>query len=113
MTFYIMAVLYLRFVGVPLAIFIGVTGPPRDTLRTTTCSHHTLPTPYNPTLAEYGRSLAEYGRTLRVAADGILPHIAVVGRTWQNMESGARPVLPKAPGVLKYATSQNLTLDEL
>jgi len=28
-------------------------------------------------------------------------------------EHTARPVLPKAPGVLKYATSQNLTLDEL
>ena len=27
--------------------------------------------------------------------------------------AGARPVLPKAPGVLKYTTSQNLTLDEL
>jgi len=66
-----------------------VMGPPRDTLRTTTCSHHIPPTPYNLTLAEYGRSLIEYGRTLRVVADGILPHIAaycpyiaVVGRTW-------------------------------
>ena len=28
-------------------------------------------------------------------------------------ESGARPVLPKAPLVLKCATLQNLTLDEL
>jgi len=31
---------------------------------------------YNLTLAKYGKSLAEYGRTLRVAVDGILPHIA-------------------------------------
>jgi len=29
------------------------------------------------------------------------------------LEHTARPVLPKALGVLKYATSQNLTLDEL
>ena len=63
-------------------------GPPRDTLRTTTCSHYILPTLYNLTLAEYSRSLAEYGRTLRVAVDGILPYIAahclyiaVIGRT--------------------------------
>ena len=28
-------------------------------------------------------------------------------------EHTARPVLPKAPGVWKYATLQNLTLDEL
>jgi hypothetical protein len=28
-------------------------------------------------------------------------------------ESEARPVLPKAPLVFKYATLQNLTLDEL
>ena len=62
-------------------------GPFCDTLYTTTHSHHILPTPYNPTLAEYGRTLAEYGRTLRVAADGTLPYIAthcpyiaVVGR---------------------------------
>src|SRR6266700_395611 len=57
-----------------------VTGPPFDTLYMTTRSHHIPPTPYNPTLAEYGR-------TLRGAVDGILPyiaahcpHIAVVGR---------------------------------
>jgi len=66
-------------------------------LRTTICSHHIPPTPYNPTLAEYSRSLAEYGRILRVAADGILPHIAAhcphiaaVGRTWQNMAEYGR-----------------------
>jgi len=76
-------------------------GPPRDTLRTTTCSYYTPPTLYNLILAEYGKSLAEYGRTLRVAADGILPHIAahclyiaVVSRTWQNMaEYGRRHAL--------------------
>jgi len=63
-------------------------GLPRDTLHTTTYSYYIPPTPYNPTLVKYSRSLAEYGRTLRVAADGILPHIAahylyiaVVGRT--------------------------------
>ena len=28
-------------------------------------------------------------------------------------EHTARPVLPKAPGVFKYATLQNLTLNEL
>jgi len=74
---------------------VGVMGLPRDTLRTTTYSHHIPPTLYNLTLvkysrnlAEYGKSLAEYNRTLRVAVDGILlhiaayyPHIAVVGRT--------------------------------
>jgi len=53
-------------------------GPPRDTLRTTTYSHHIPPTPYNLTLAKYNRTLAEYGRILRVAADGILPHIAYI-----------------------------------
>jgi len=51
-------------------------GLPRDTLRMTTCSHYTPPTLYNLTLVEYSRSLVEYGRILRVAADGILPHIA-------------------------------------
>jgi len=63
-------------------------GLPYNTLHMTTCSYYTLPTLYNLTLVEYGRSLVEYGRTLRVAADGILPHIAayylyiaVVGRT--------------------------------
>ena len=35
-----------------------------------------------------------------------------MGQT-KTQESEAQPVLPKAPGVLKYATSQNLTLDEL
>ena len=62
-------------------------GLPYNTLHTTTCSHCIPPTPYNPTLAEYGRTLAEYGRTLRVAADSTLtyiavhcPHITVVGR---------------------------------
>jgi len=72
-----------------------------DTLRMTTYSYHTLPTPYNLTLVKYSRSLAEYGRILRIAADGILPHIAVhclyiavVGRTWQNMaEYGRRYAL--------------------
>jgi len=76
-------------------------GPPRDTLRITTYSHHTPPTLYNLTLAEYSRSLAEYSRILRVAVDGILPHIAVhclyivvVSRTWQNMaEYGRRYAL--------------------
>jgi len=51
-------------------------GLPRNTLRMTTCSYYTLLTLYNLTLAEYGRSLAEYSRILRVAADGILLHIA-------------------------------------
>ena len=67
----------------------GVTGLSRDTLRTTTCSHHIPFTLYNLTLAEYSRSLAEYSRILRVAAGDILPYItayclyiAVVGRTW-------------------------------
>jgi len=81
-------------------------GLPRDTLRTTTCLHHIPPTLYNPTLVKYSRTLAEYGRILRVAADGILPHIAahclhiaVVGRTWQNIaEYGRRhaPALSRA-----------------
>jgi len=63
-------------------------GLPCNTLRMTTYSYYTPPTLYNLTLVEYGRSLVEYGRILRVAADGILPHIAahclyiaVVGRT--------------------------------
>ena len=55
-------------------------GLPHDTLHMTTHSYRIPPTPYNPTLAEYGR-------TLCVAVDGMLPyiathcpHIAVVGR---------------------------------
>ena len=63
-------------------------GLPHNTLRTITCSYHILPTLYNLTLAEYSKSLAEYSRILRVAADGILPHIAayylhitIVGKT--------------------------------
>ena len=54
---------------------IAVTGPPHDTLRTTTCPHHIPPTLYNLTLAKYNKSLAEYGRILRVAVDGILLYI--------------------------------------
>jgi len=80
-----------------LWIYVSVTGLPHDTLRTTTYSHHIPPTLYNPTLVKYGKSLAEYGRTLRVATDGILPHIAayyphiaVVGRTWQNIAEYGR-----------------------
>lgn len=36
-----------------------------------------------------------------------------LGRLTGFQEHTARPVLPKAPGVWKYATLQNLTLDEL
>jgi len=60
-----------------------------NTLRTTTYSHYIPPTLYNLTLVKYSRTLAEYSRILRVAVDGILPHIAayclyiaVVSRTW-------------------------------
>ena len=35
---------------------------------------------------------------------------ANIAACWEHT---ARPVLPKAPGVWKYATLQNLTLDEL
>ena len=63
-------------------------GLPYNTLHITTYSHYIPPTLYNPTLVEYSKSLAEYSRTLRVATDGILPHIAayylyitIVGRT--------------------------------
>ena len=76
---------YKRLIYTKLAII----KLPHNTLRTTTYSHHILPTLYNLTLVEYSRSLIEYGRTLRVAVDGILLyitahclHIAVVGRTW-------------------------------
>jgi len=76
---------------------LSVTGLPHDTLRTTTCSHYTLPTLYNLTLVKYGKSLAEYSRILCVAADSILPHIAahclyiaVVSRTWQNIAEYSR-----------------------
>jgi len=63
----------------------------------TTYSYHTPPTLYNLTLIKYNKSLVEYSRTLRVAADGILPHIAahcpyiiIVNRTWQNMAEYGR-----------------------
>ena len=52
-------------------------GLPRDILRMTTCSHHIPLILYNPILIKYSKTLAEYGRILRVAVDGILPHIAV------------------------------------
>ena len=67
---------------------IGVRLPRGSPVTTTTYSHHILLISYNPILVKYGRTLAEYSRTLRVAADGILPHIAayclyiaVVGKT--------------------------------
>jgi len=76
-------------------------GLPRDTLRTTTCSYYILLTLYNLTLTKYSRTLVEYSRTLCVVIDGILshiaayyPHIAIVGKTWQNMaEYGRRYAL--------------------
>jgi len=39
---------------------VFVTGPPYNTLRTTTCSHYIPPTPYNPTLIGYN-SVVGYG----------------------------------------------------